>query len=92
MESHESVTPGLVAKQVVDQKPDPPQQSQLELVNVHELARILNVPVSWVYERTRLGTIPCVRLGKYIRFDPEEVLAFFREQAKHGSGDGNSVS
>lgn len=51
-----------------------------KLVNVREMARILDVPVSWLYERTRLGTIPCIRIGKYVRFDPLEVLTFFRKQ------------
>ncbi|PIQ81571.1 MAG: hypothetical protein COV76_08360 [Candidatus Omnitrophica bacterium CG11_big_fil_rev_8_21_14_0_20_64_10] len=51
-----------------------------KLVDVREMSRILNVPVSWLYERTRLGTIPCIRIGKYVRFEPLEVLAFFRKQ------------
>ena len=51
------------------------------LVTVKEMAERLSVPVSWIYERTRLGqkAIPHLRLGKYIRFDQEEVMAFFRE-------------
>ena len=55
-----------------------PEAAVEKLVDVREMARILNVPVSWLYERTRLGTIPCLRIGKYVRFDPAEVLAFFR--------------
>ena len=50
----------------------------VRLVNVEEMARILGVPVSWLYQRTRLKTIPCVRVGKYVRFKPEEVLASFQ--------------
>lgn len=50
------------------------------LVDVGEIARILNVPVSWLYERTRRGEIPCIRLGKYIRFDLQEVLTHFRQK------------
>ena len=51
------------------------------LVTVKEMAERLSVPVSWIYERTRLGqkAIPHLRLGKYIRFDPDEVMVFFRE-------------
>ncbi len=50
------------------------------LVGVREMARRLNVPVSWLYKRTRLGpqAVPFLRLGKYIKFDPEAVLAFFK--------------
>ncbi len=52
-------------------------QITVRLVNVEEMAQILGVPVSWLYQRTRLNTIPCVRVGKYVRFKPEEVLTFF---------------
>ncbi len=61
-----------------------PEATVEKLVDVREMARILNVPVSWLYERTRLGTIPCIRIGKYVRFEPMEVLAFFRRQRSDG--------
>ena len=50
----------------------------VRLVNVEEMARILGVPTSWLYERTRLNTIPYVRVGKYVRFRPDELLASFQ--------------
>lgn len=52
------------------------------LVNADEIARILNVPKTWVYERTRQGqeAIPFIRLGAYVRFVPEEVINFFRSK------------
>jgi excisionase family DNA binding protein len=46
-----------------------------ELLDPEELAIKLKVPVSWVYEQSRQGNIPTHRLGRYIRFDLEEVLA-----------------
>ena len=52
----------------------------VQLVGVEEMAGILGVPVSWLYQRTRLNAIPCVRIGKYVRFKPEEVLASFQSQ------------
>jgi len=54
-----------------------------ELITVRELARRLNVPVSWIYRRTRLGqeAIPHVRIGKYVRFDWFQVLQFLKESA-----------
>jgi len=54
------------------------------LITVNELAKKINVPVSWIYQRTRLGVkaIPHVRVGKYVRFNAEEVVAFFREQSE----------
>ncbi|MBN1461060.1 MAG: excisionase family DNA-binding protein [Armatimonadetes bacterium] len=39
------------------------------LVTVRELAGYLAVPESWVYQRTADGSIPHVRVGRYVRFD-----------------------
>lgn len=58
-------------------------QSQCELMTVQQVAELLQVPVSWVYGRLRkrsLGKLPGYRLGKYWRFDKEEVLAWLAEQ------------
>jgi hypothetical protein len=40
------------------------------------LADYLGVPVSWIYKRTRKNgpeSIPHIKLGKYVRFDPESL-------------------
>ena len=52
------------------------------LVTPQELAAILKVPVSWIYQRTRLGprAIPFIRVGRYVRFDPQQVIAFLKER------------
>lgn len=52
------------------------------LVDAEEMAAILKVPVSWLYQRTRLGQegIPHVKLGKYVRFAPKVVLEFFKNK------------
>ena len=44
------------------------------LLTAEDLADHLKVPVSWVYEQSRLDNIPTHRLGRYIRFDLREVL------------------
>jgi excisionase family DNA binding protein len=57
------------------------------LLTVEDVAELLQVPVSWVYERTRVrGVIrlPGFRLGKYWRFRESEVLAWLDRQR---SGD-----
>jgi excisionase family DNA binding protein len=49
---------------------------QDELLTVAEVAEVLKVPVSWVYERTRrkgVERIPHLKLGKYLRFHACEV-------------------
>ncbi len=53
-----------------------------KLIDAEEMAAILKVDVSWLYQRTRLGQaeIPHVKLGKYVRFDPNEVLEFFKNK------------
>jgi excisionase family DNA binding protein len=48
-----------------------------DLLTVAEVAGLLKVPVSWVYEHTRrrgLDRIPHFKLGKYLRFSEREVL------------------
>ena len=44
------------------------------LLTAEELAKQMKVPVSWVYEQSRQGAIPTHRIGKYIRFDLDEVM------------------
>jgi excisionase family DNA binding protein len=53
------------------------------LLTVEEVAELLKVPVSWVYERTRHRAgdrIPGFRLGKYWRFRETDVLAWLERQ------------
>jgi len=53
------------------------------LLTVREVAELLQVPLSWVYEQTRLRTIdriPGFRLGKYWRFNAADVRAWIRER------------
>lgn len=55
------------------------------LLNAEDLAAMLHVPVSWVREHTRSGAIPHVPLGRYKRYDRDEVLAWV-ESLKAGGG------
>ncbi|HBR15005.1 MAG TPA: hypothetical protein DD723_05625 [Candidatus Omnitrophica bacterium] len=52
-----------------------------ELITVQDLAKRLNVPVSWIYQRTRRGqhSIPHIKLGKYVRFNWLQVIQFLQE-------------
>ena len=53
------------------------------LLTVEQVAHLLNVPVSWVYGRTRkrsLERLPGYRLGKYWRFREEDVGAWIKSQ------------
>jgi excisionase family DNA binding protein len=50
------------------------------LIGVEEMAKKLDVPVSWLYARTRTNEVPHFKVGKYVRFDPEAVMEWIREQ------------
>jgi excisionase family DNA binding protein len=55
------------------------RKEENHLLTVGEVAELLQVPVSWVYEQTRRrcpGRIPGFRLGKYWRFSSEDVTAW----------------
>ena len=57
-----------------------PQRLRSKLWTPEDLADYLCVPVGWIYKRTRKGgpeLIPHIKLGKYLRFDPDS--AAFRE-------------
>ena len=56
-----------------------------ELLTVSDVARLLKVPVSWVYERTRrrgIEQLPHLKLGKYLRFDPPRVQEWLKLQKR----------
>ena len=47
------------------------------LLTVKQAAKLLRVPVSWVYERTRHDAMPgLVRIGKYVRVRESILLDF----------------
>ena len=53
-----------------------------------DLADYLSVPVGWIYKRTRKQgpeMIPHIKLGKYLRFDPDSP-AFQRWLTNHQAG------
>jgi excisionase family DNA binding protein len=50
-----------------------------DLLTVQETAQFLKVSVSWVYEHVRPDAedrLPVVKLGKYLRFDRRDLLAY----------------
>ncbi len=53
------------------------------LLTVPELAAALRVKKSWIYGETRktgAGTIPRIRVGKYLRFSLDEVMNWLKDQ------------
>ena len=54
-----------------------------DILNPEELAKKLKVHKSWVYGQTREtgpGSIPRVKVGKYLRFSEKEVMEWLRER------------
>lgn len=49
------------------------------LLDAHEVAVRLGLPVSWVYAQTRAGRIPTVRLGRYYRYRMTAIEAWIVE-------------
>jgi excisionase family DNA binding protein len=54
------------------------------LVDAQAIAERLGVPVSWVRDQTRSGAMPCVELGRYRRYDLEDVDRWLAECKKPG--------
>lgn len=44
------------------------------LLTADEAARVLSLDASWLLKGARENTIPHVRLGKYVRFDPDAII------------------
>lgn len=50
------------------------------LVDANDVARLLKVSRSWVYQRAQAGQLPCYRIGGLLRFAPSEILAALQRQ------------
>lgn len=55
------------------------------LLSAPQLAEMWNIPETWVREQARLGVLPFIRLGHYVRFRLDEVERFLAERAKQGA-------
>jgi excisionase family DNA binding protein len=45
----------------------------VRLLDARAIAERVGVPETWVRESARSGAMPCVRLGRYVRFDLADV-------------------
>jgi excisionase family DNA binding protein len=55
------------------------------LLDAREVAALLHVPERWVREHTRSGLVPHVRLGRYVRYRGDAVVAWLAEQEQGGA-------
>jgi excisionase family DNA binding protein len=51
------------------------QDQKDRMYSIAEAARRLNLPSTWLYQRTRKHSIPHHKLGKYIRFTDSDLSA-----------------
>ena len=51
-----------------------------ELLDVKRLSDWLKVKPSWIYEKTRTGEIPFLKVGKYLRFDKSAVWDWLKKR------------
>jgi excisionase family DNA binding protein len=65
-----------------------PTNQAMAWLTIDEAVALIRVPKSWLYERTRTNTIPHLKLGKYLRFDRDEVIAWARQFRRDGRGRG----
>ncbi len=62
-----------------------------ELLTVGDVAALLKVSKSWVYEHTRTRglaygeCLPHIRLGKYLRFDAHAIHAYLQRNTRDAS-------
>ena len=55
------------------------------LLTIDEMANELKIGKTWLYSRTREtgpGSIPRLKIGKYLRFDPDMVMAWLVKKNK----------
>ena len=55
---------------------------QLQLLKPQDVARMLGVSTPQVYHLATEGKIASYKLGRCLRFDPGDVLAYIREQRR----------
>lgn len=88
---HEHLSPAVASQGCITTSPNAAhcaatgekRKGENYLLTVHEVAELLQVPVSWVYGRMRKRAterLPGFRLGKYWRFSEREVLAWVATQ------------
>ena len=54
------------------------------MLRADEAARLLAVRPSWIYEAVREGRLPCLRVGRHIRFTQALLEEWLSEQGSGG--------
>jgi hypothetical protein len=52
------------------------------LIDARQAGELLGVPHTWLLRQARTDQVPHIRLGHYVRFDGEQLLAWARARAR----------
>ena len=58
---------------------EPSRRASIRLLDASGLSELFGIDATWFLTRSRENRIPHVRIGKYVRFDPEEIRDFFHQ-------------
>ena len=58
---------------------EPPRRASIRLLDASGLSELFGIDPAWFLTRARVNRIPHVRIGKYVRFNPEEIRDFFHQ-------------
>jgi hypothetical protein len=61
---------------------DPERASRGLPIDAKAAGELLGVPPSWVLAKARADVIPHTRLGHYVRFFPDDLLAWARSRSR----------
>jgi excisionase family DNA binding protein len=62
------------------------------LLTADQVAKLLGVRTSWVYEQSRRGRIPTVTLGRYRRYRSEAIASWLEQLEASGSAVRGAAS
>ena len=72
------MTDGPALRLVREERP----RAECEIWTVADVCSFLGMSKTWVYEAARKGIIPRRRLGARLRFDAEEIRAWWAQQGE----------
>lgn len=55
------------------------------LLKIEEVAKRMGVSRTWIYKKCRAGILPHFRIGRMIRFDPEDLEKWIQDHKVKGT-------
>lgn len=62
----------------------------MKLLSVNDIASMLNVKPSTLYQWAELGQIPCIKLNGCLRFDLDDIMKWIKSCKKESESGYNS--